>query len=48
MELAFSLNNISALGLAFDELAQRSIPPYLTEAVNDYTIEILQNKIFWF
>ena len=45
-ELVSFLNNISPLGLAFDELAQYDIPSYLTEAVDDYSCEILQNKQF--
>ena len=40
------LNNISPLGLAFDQLAQYEIPSYLAEAVDDYSREILQNKVF--
>ena len=45
-ELFLALNKISPLGLAFDELAQYEIPSGLSEVVLDYTLEILQNKIF--
>jgi hypothetical protein len=45
-ELVLALNKISPLGLAFDELAQYEIPSDLSEFVQDYAVEILQNKIF--
>ncbi len=45
-ELIISLNKIPPLGLAFDILPQHTIPPELYEAVNDYAIDILNNKMF--
>lgn len=45
-ELDFALNKLSPQGLAFDELAQYEIPTDFAEAVQDYALEILENKIF--
>ncbi len=45
-ELVLALDKISPYGLAFDELAQYEIPSGLSEVVQDYAVEILQNKIF--
>ncbi len=45
-ELAQSLNNLSAYSLAFDELALRTMPDELAEAVGDYAREILADKVF--
>jgi hypothetical protein len=45
-DIVLALNKIPPYGLAFDELAIHEIPYGLYEAVRDYALEILQNKIF--
>ncbi len=45
-ELALYLNKISPQGLAFDVLAQRTIPAELAETVLKYSLVILKNKKF--
>ena len=45
-EMVFTLNNVSSHSLAFDELVQYDIPSYMSEAVQDYALEILENKMF--
>ncbi len=45
-EFVLALDKISPYGLAFDELAIYEIPSGLSEVVQDYALEILQNNIF--
>ncbi len=45
-ELVFAMNKLSPQGLAFDELVLYRIPSGLAEAVHEYALEILKNKMF--
>ena len=45
-EFVLALDKISPYGLAFDELAIYEIPSGLSEVVQDYALDILQNDIF--